>query len=143
MSKPKKGKWNGPPGSDVRGFKLHPQNINRNGRPRKAFSSFNKELEKAGVEKVGREAFRETMQYFINLTEEELESMAEDELQPQAMRIMASELLNPKTRSKYLAEMREWALGTAVQKTEHSGEVTFKDKPLKTRFKDEGDNTSE
>lgn len=116
--KKKKTGWRGPEGSDIRGFRLNPENINKKGRPRKAFGSFNHELKESGLEAVTRGQFRDAVLNLMNLTEVELELLANDGFQPQALRIMAKELLQPKTRAKYLQEIRDWSLGQPKQELE-------------------------
>lgn len=134
----KKSGWCGPEGSDVRGFKLYPENINRKGPPRKAFSTFNSHLEEHGVEQVKRGQFREALLNLFNLKEEELLTLADDENAPMALRIMAKELLQPKTRAKYLSEVRDWSLGTPPQEHEVVHKTDFDPKQiLKDAFRGE------
>lgn len=116
--------WRGPVGSNKGvGFDANPENINKEGRPRKAFSSFNAELDKAGIEAVNKTNFREALLRMFNLTEDELTDVSNDEEQTQALRIMANELLQPKTRARYLAEVRDWSLGGVERTTNINAKV--------------------
>ena len=127
-----------PPWLKGKDFKANPQNINKEGRNRKGYSKFNNELEEAGLTKVTKDKFRSTLLYLFELTEAELEYIKDDEERPQTIRIMASELLQPKTRAKYLAEIRDWALGQAKGELEITGSVKGFDpaEVLKGAFED-------
>lgn len=128
-----------PPWLKGKDFKANPGNINKEGRNRKGYSKFNKELAEAGLTKVTKDKFRSTLLFLFELTEKELEYIKNDEERPQTIRIMASELLQPKTRAKYLAEIRDWALGQAKGEVEITGTIKGFDpaKVLKGAFEDE------
>ncbi len=123
------GKWNGPEGSQAYGLK-DPKNRNTKGRPRKAFRTFNEELEAKGIERVKRDQFRDGLMLLFNLTEPELVEITKDKDQPMALKIMARELLDEVDAGKYLAEVRDWSLGTAKQTLELTGDIDFDPKTI-------------
>ena len=111
-----------------KGFDKNPQNINRSGANRKSFATVNRELKKKGIKPVSKKELIDAYSYIFNATEEELKEISIDKTVPYAFRLIIGELNNTKTRSKALADLREFVFGKATQPIE--GEITVKAKVL-------------
>lgn len=110
------------------GLKNNPQNINSKGRPRKSFATVNKELKKKGIKPIQKQDLIDAYSFIFNATEEELKEIVQDKNVPYAFKLIIGELNNKSTRSKALADLRDFIFGKAAQ--EIKGEVTVKAKVL-------------
>lgn len=97
------------------GFAKNPQNINRKGQPRKSFSTINLSLKEKGIEKLSKAVFVEMYNLIFNATETELKELAADKDIPMVVRLIILELQNTKTRSRALADYRDYMFGKAEQ----------------------------
>lgn len=77
-------------------FAKNPQNINRNGRPRRLVSGVIAELEKKGVERVSQSNVKDVFLMLINLEINEVEEIVNDKSQPALVRIVGREMLSGK-----------------------------------------------
>ena len=100
---------------------------NPNGRPRKSFSSINKELESKGITKLSRTDLLDAYSLIFNTTEEDLKIIASDKETPYALKIIILEMNDKKTRSKALADYRDYVFGKATQevKANIDQKITF------------------
>lgn len=80
----------------AKGFDVNPQNINRNGQPRKLVSSVIKQLEQEGIERVPATQVKALFESFLNCTESDLKKIADDKDQPILNRIVAKEMIGKK-----------------------------------------------
>jgi hypothetical protein len=104
------------PNAGSNGFEKNPQNINRNGRPRKPFASINQSLKERGIEPISKSELLNSFQLIFNATEDELQELVEDPETPLAYKLMVRELRNEKTASKALTDLRNYLFGKAPEK---------------------------
>jgi Mg/Co/Ni transporter MgtE len=109
-----RGKINEHPKVNTNGFDKNPQNINKKGVPKKSFAQFNEKLKAEGHEALTKTQLVEAYGLIFNLPEEELKLIALDLKQPFALRLIINEMSNSKTRSKALADFRDYAFGKAL-----------------------------
>ena len=102
-----------------KGFDKNPQNINRNGRPRKSFRTINDELQKKGVEPLGKKNLTDAYALILNATKDELDELERDKNTPLAYRIIIQELGDKKLRARALADYRDYMFGKAGSVVEH------------------------
>jgi hypothetical protein len=93
---------------------------NPKGRPRKSFATINAELVKKGVEPLTKTALIEAYTLIFNTDEKELISLAGDENTPYGLRLIIKELNNTKSRSKALADYRDYMFGRAKESVDHT-----------------------
>jgi len=98
-----------------KGFDNNPENINKNGRPRKSFNSVNNELKKKGVEPLTKSTLIEAYELVFNSSEDDLKKIASDENTPYGLKLIIKELNDKKTRSKALADYRDYMFGKAKE----------------------------
>ena len=111
-----------------KGFDKNPQNINRTGANRKSFASVNRELKKKGIKPIQKKDLIDAYSFIFNATEDELKEIVKDADVPYAFKLIIGELNNKNTRSKALADLRDFIFGKASQPIE--GEITVKAKVL-------------
>ena len=111
-----------------KGFDKNPQNINRTGANRKSFASVNRELKKKGIKPIQKKDLIDAYSFIFNATEDELKEIVKDAAVPYAFKLIIGELNNKNTRSKALADLRDFIFGKASQPIE--GEITVKAKVL-------------
>ena len=102
----------------AKGFDKNPQNINKKGRPRKTWTTFNDKCKKKGLGKINRETYFETIENLMKLNEEELLSELADKENPQWIRWLIQDLGNKQIRAKIMTDYRDWMFGKADQKIE-------------------------
>jgi hypothetical protein len=88
---------------------------NLNGRPRKSFASINAELKAKGVVPLTKAALIEAYELVFNTDEDELKRIASDDNTPYGLKLIIKELNNAKTRSKALADYRDYMFGKAKE----------------------------
>lgn len=113
-----KGDLNGNESAKGKGFDGKPENINRSGANRKSFSIVNNNLKEKGVEPLRKKDFVEAYELIFNSTEAELKKLAQDVEVPMVLRLIINELSNKKTRTKALADYRDYMFGKALQQQE-------------------------
>ncbi len=96
------------------------QSGNPKGRPRKSFSSINQELKDKGVQPLTRTALVEAYELIFNTDEEGLKKIATDKNTPYGLKLIIKELNNSKTRSKALADYRDYMFGKAKENVDHT-----------------------
>lgn len=80
------------PNAGKAAFDKHPENINKEGRPRKLLSHLNAELKAKGYERVTSSQVIEAMEYLLNLPEDEIKAIAEDLERPYFFRKVAARM---------------------------------------------------
>ena len=88
---------------------------NLNGRPRKSFASINQELKDKGVVPLTKSALIEAYELVFNTDEDELKKIASHKDTPYGLKLIIKELNNSKSRSKALADYRDYMFGRAKE----------------------------
>ena len=102
---------------NVNGFQKNPQNINRNGRPRKMISDVIAELEKQGIKAATKPDIQDIYMRMINVEIPELEQIVKDPTQPVLVRIVGKNVLSGKGFD-IIEKMLDRSIGKAEQKTD-------------------------
>ena len=102
---------------NVNGFQKNPQNINRNGRPRKMIADVIAELEKQGIKAATKPDIQDIYMRLINIEIPELEKIVKDEEQPVLVRIVGKNVLSGKGFD-IIEKMLDRSIGKAEQKTD-------------------------
>ena len=122
-------KWdnllNGNESAKWQGFDNNPENINRNGRPKKSFASINEELKKKGYEPLTKSQLIEWYSLVFNTDEEELDVIAENPETPFALKIIIKEMKNESYRWRALQDYRDYMFGKAKETKEVKVTETF------------------
>jgi hypothetical protein len=109
---------------DNTGFNKNPQNINRNGRPRKTINSVNIELESIGYTEATINDIKSCYLRLLNIDLTELTKMVSDIEQPAMIRIVGKSILSGKGFD-VIEKMLDRSIGTAKQTIEQKN--TFED----------------
>ena len=102
---------------NVNGFQKNPQNINRNGRPRKMIADVIAELEKQGIKAATKPDIQDIYMRLINIEIPELEQIVKDPKQPVLVRIVGKNILSGKGFD-IIEKMLDRSIGKAEQKTD-------------------------
>ena len=102
---------------NVNGFQKNPQNINRNGRPRKMIADVIAELEKQGIKAATKPDIQDIYMRLINIEIPELEKIVKDAEQPVLVRIVGKNILSGKGFD-IIEKMLDRSIGKAEQKTD-------------------------
>ena len=102
---------------NVNGFQKNPQNINRNGRPRKMIADVIAELEKQGIKAATKPDIQDIYMRLINIEIPELEQIVKDTTQPVLVRIVGKNILSGKGFD-IIEKMLDRSIGKAEQKTD-------------------------
>lgn len=102
---------------NVNGFQKNPQNINRNGRPRKMIADVIAELEKQGIKAATKSDIQDIYMRLINIEIPELEQIVKDTTQPVLVRIVGKNILSGKGFD-IIEKMLDRSIGKAEQKTD-------------------------
>ena len=102
---------------NVNGFQKNPQNINRNGRPRKMIADVIAELEKQGIKAATKSDIMDIYMRLINMEIQELEQIVKDPTQPVLVRIVGKNILSGKGFDT-IEKMLDRSIGKAEQKTD-------------------------
>ena len=102
---------------NVNGFQKNPQNINRNGRPRKMIADVVAELEKQGIKAATKPDIQDIYMRLINIEIPELEQIVKDTAQPVLVRIVGKNVLSGKGFD-IIEKMLDRSIGKAEQKTD-------------------------
>jgi hypothetical protein len=111
------GKGNIKPEDNVNGFQRNPQNINKNGRPRKLISHVIVEMEKNGIHETNTEQIKSVYLRLMNLTINEIQEKVEDDDEPALTRIVGKEILSGKGYD-VIERMIDRAIGKPTQQTD-------------------------
>jgi len=98
----------------AKGFDKLPNNINKNGRPRKTINSVNKELEEQGIKPATANEIKDIYLRLINMEMAELKILVEDLKQPALIRIVGKKILSDKGFD-IIDKMLDRAIGKAQQ----------------------------
>ena len=79
-----------------KGFDKNPQNINRNGRPRKLITDVIAQLEEQGIKPATKPDIQDIYMRLINVEISELEQIVKDSTQPVLVRIVGKSVLSGK-----------------------------------------------
>ena len=79
-----------------KGFDKNPQNINRNGRPRKLITDVIAQLEEQGIKPATKPDIQDIYMRLINVEIPELEQIVKDSTQPVLVRIVGKSVLSGK-----------------------------------------------
>lgn len=101
---------------------------NPSGRPRKSFASINQELKDKGVTPLTKNALIEAYELVFNTDEDELKKIAGHKETPYGLKLIIKELNNSKSRSKALADYRDYMFG----KAQNSTDITTGGEPINT-----------
>jgi len=112
----------------------NPENINREGRPKKSFRLINDELKAKGYEALTKNALIEAYSLVFNTDEEELQRIAKDKNTPYALRIIILEMNNKNYRAKALQDYRDYMFGKAMQ--EMKWDISIKDYTFTSNLED-------
>ena len=93
---------------------------NPNGRPRKSFATINAELKAKGVVPLTKAALIEAYELVFNTDEDELQKIAKHKDTPYGLKLIIKELNNTKSRTKALADYRDYMFGKAQQNVDHT-----------------------
>lgn len=110
------------------GFDKNPQNINKTGQNRKSFASINKSLREKGITPVTKKELLEAYGLIFNSTEIELLEISRDKECPYALKLILLELNTKATRSRALADFRDYLFGRAKEHrdiTSQGGAITM------------------
>jgi len=102
---------------NTNGFQKNPQNINRNGRPRKLIADVIAELEKQGIKAATKSDIQDIYMRLINVEIPELEQIVKDTTQPVLVRIVGKNVLSGKGFD-IIEKMLDRSIGKAEQKTD-------------------------
>lgn len=108
---------------NTKGFDKNKNNINNKWRPRKLFNHFNDELKAKWIAVLTREQLIEAYGLIFNTDEETLLEMVKDKDIPYVLKLIIKELNNQNTRSKALADYRDYMFWKAVQKVENENKT--------------------
>ncbi|AQX52541.1 hypothetical protein [Elizabethkingia anophelis] len=134
-------KINEHPNAGKGGFAQNPQNINRTGANRKSFAAVNDALKKKGIQALTKKELIEFYTLIFNATEDELKRLVADKKQPLALRYIIAELNDKTTRSKAIADLRNYMFGQAQQEINHTVKArVLTPEEVKQHFKDLEDN---
>lgn len=97
-----------------KGFDKNPENINRNGRPRKTINSVNKELEEQGIKPTTANEIKDIYLRLVNMEMTELKALVENQKQPALIRIVGKKILSEKGFD-IIEKMLDRSIGRATQ----------------------------
>jgi len=100
-----------------KGFDKNPENINRNGRPRKTINSVNKELEDQGIKPTTANEIKDIYLRLVNMEMTELKALVEETKQPALIRIVGKKILSDKGFD-IIEKMLDRSLGKPNQSVE-------------------------
>jgi len=100
------------------GFDVHPENINRKGRPPKLTKDVLNTLQENGVDRVDSTQIRQTIETLLNCTKRELETYSKAKGQPFVVNILAQHLLNAKDDTTFFNSLLDRAQGKATERKE-------------------------
>lgn len=106
------------------GFDKNPQNINRKGRPRKTFRTFNDRCKAEGVPVITKEEYMTTLNYLLSMTEDELKEITSDKEQSMFLKWIITDLRNVSLRCKMIQDVRDWLFGKAKENVQVEGKIS-------------------
>ena len=88
---------------------------NPNGRPRKFYSDHIKDMKDKGYSPPTRTEYFEMIGLLLAMTEEDLKAFAQDKDKPYWIRLIIIDMNSKNTRTKMMADYRDWLFGKASQ----------------------------
>jgi hypothetical protein len=108
------------PNAGANSLRERKHDINKSGKNRKSFTSFNEKCKEAGIEKLNQSNYLETLSYLVSLTQIEISELANDQEQPLYLRLMIAELTDPQTRGRTIQDFRDYLFHKGVIQTEQT-----------------------
>lgn len=121
----KHGRWkiHTHPKVNTNGFDKNPQNINRNGRPKKGISAVLDKINNLGYEVPSKQDIEATYLSMLNLTTEELSEIYEDPNTPIMAKIIAKELILGES-TNVVERLLNRAIGRSKEEMTLNGNIT-------------------
>ena len=88
---------------------------NPNGRPRKLYSDHIKDMKDKGYSPPTRTEYFDMVGLLLAMTEEDLKAFAQDKDRPYWIRLIIIDMNSKNTRTKMMADYRDWLFGKASQ----------------------------
>ena len=88
---------------------------NPNGRPRKLYSDHIKDMKDKGYSPPTRTEYFDMVGLLLAMTEEDLKAFAQDKDKPYWIRLIIIDMNSKNTRTKMMADYRDWLFGKASQ----------------------------
>ena len=88
---------------------------NPNGRPRKLYSDHIKDMKDKGYSPPTRTEYFDMVGLLLAMTEEDLKAFAQDKNRPYWIRLIIIDMNSKNTRTKMMADYRDWLFGKASQ----------------------------
>ena len=109
----------------INGFDKRPQDA---WPPRKLFSDINNDLKAKGIKPLTKEQLIDAYALIFNTDEEDLQELVNEKKVkiPYVLKLIIKELNNKNSRSKALADYRDYMFGKAMQTTENTTKVELK-----------------
>jgi hypothetical protein len=101
---------------DANGFDKNPQNINKEGRPKKNYNEIIDELRAKGYKPPTKSDYFEMIGMLLVMSEKDMDEYESDKERPFWIRGIIKDLRDKNTRSKINADYRDWLFGKAQQK---------------------------
>ena len=95
-------------------FSKRKGDINRNGRPRKMFTTFNQALKEEGIKPLTKAQMMEAFTMIFNTDKATLKKWLKDKDTPIAISIVLEQLTDRHKRAKAFKEYMEWTFGRAA-----------------------------
>ena len=105
-----------------KGFDKNPQNINRNGRPRKLITDVIAQLEEQGIKPATKPDIQDIYMRLINVEISELEQIVKDSTQPVLVRIVGKSVLSGKGFD-IIEKMLDRSIGKAMNSIDLNANV--------------------
>ena len=105
-----------------KGFDKNPQNINRNGRPRKLITDVIAQLEEQGIKPATKPDIQDIYMRLINVEIPELEQIVKDSTQPVLVRIVGKNVLSGKGFD-IIEKMLDRSIGKAMNSIDLNANV--------------------
>ena len=105
-----------------KGFDKNPQNINRNGRPRKLITDVIAQLEELGIKPATKPDIQDIYMRLINVDIPELEKIVKDTTQPALVRIVGKNVLSGKGFD-IIEKMLDRSIGKAMNSIDLNANV--------------------
>lgn len=86
-----------------------------NGRKPKSFKMFNDKMKEEGYQPLTKEDLINCYAFIFSAEEEKIQEIANDETQPLALRLIIQEMTDERTRSRAMADFRDYMFGKAKE----------------------------
>ena len=103
---------------NTNGLDKNPQNINRNGRPKKNYTIHIEKIKAKGYSAPTKSEYFEMIGLLFVMSENDLKEFAEDKENPYWVRLLIIDLNNKLIRSRLMSDYRDWMFGKSDQRIE-------------------------